>query len=63
MIVRYKGYSAEIHYCKEDNLFIGQVINIVDSLNFHGKTIEECIDNFHKSVDEYILTQKDCTQW
>ena len=52
-IVHYKGYSGEIHYSKEDNLFIGQVINIVDSLNFHGKTIEECIDNFHISVDGY----------
>lgn len=52
-IVHYKGYSGEIHYSKEDNLFVGQVVNIVDSLNFHGKTIEECIDNFHFSVDDY----------
>ena len=61
-IVHYKGYSGEIHYSKEDNMFVGQIINIVDSINFHGKTIEECIDNFHISVDEYILIQEDRAQ-
>ena len=61
-IVHYKGYSGEIHFSKKDNLFVGQVINIVDSINFHGKTIEECIKYFHKSVDKYILLQEDCAQ-
>ena len=61
-IVHYKCYSGEIHFSKEDNLFVGQIINIVDSINFHGKTIEDCIVYFYKSVDEYILTQKDCVQ-
>ena len=40
-ILEYKGYHAKIEFSSDDNIFIGSVIGINDSLNFHGTTVDE----------------------
>lgn len=53
-MLEYKGYHAKIEFDEDDMLFIGSVFGIQDSLNFHGTTIQELVDNFHQSIDNYL---------
>lgn len=53
-MLEYKGYHAKIEFDEEDMLFVGTVFGIQDSLNFHGATVQELIDSFHQSIDNYL---------
>lgn len=53
-MMEYNGYHATIEYEAEDNLFIGEVFGIADSLSFHGTSIEELETMFHQSIDNYL---------
>ena len=53
-MMKYKGYRASIGYDESDNIFIGEVFGVSDSLNFHGKSIEELEQSFHDCVDNYL---------
>ena len=53
-MMEYKGYHAQIEYDSEDELFVGKVYGIVDSLNFHGTSVTELEEMFHRSIDNYL---------
>ena len=53
-VIQYRGYHAKIDYSAEDNMLIGSVINIRDSLHFHGNSIPEIPQYFHDSIDHYL---------
>lgn len=53
-MLEYKGYHAKIEFDEEDMLFVGSVFGIQDSLNFHGTTIQDLVDNFHQGIDNYL---------
>lgn len=53
-MMEYKGYHATIEYDNDDELFIGNVFGIVDSLNFHGTSTEELREMFHQCIDNYL---------
>jgi len=53
-LMEYNGYRSKIEYDAEDSLFVGEVIGISDSLNFHGTSIDELKDNFHNCIDNYL---------
>ncbi len=53
-LMEYKGYHAGIEYDEDDEIFVGKVIGIADSLNFHGTTVSELKEAFHQSVDNYF---------
>lgn len=53
-MMEYNGYHATIEYEAEDNLFVGEVFGIADSLSFHGTSIEELEAMFHQSIDNYL---------
>ena len=53
-MMEYRGYHAQVEYDAEDQLFIGKVFGIVDSLNFHGSTVNELEAMFHQSIDNYL---------
>lgn len=53
-MLEYKGYHAKIEFDEEDMLFVGSVFGIQDSLNFHGTTVQELVDSFHQSIDNYL---------
>ena len=50
----YKGYTGKFEIDFEDNLISGIVIDIKDVITFHGHTIEEVLQCFHESVDDYL---------
>ena len=45
-MLEYKGYHASVEFDAEDNLFIGEVFGINDSLNFHGTSVTELKEMF-----------------
>lgn len=53
-MLEYKGYHASIEYDAEDNIFVGEVFGITDSLNFHGTSVTELREMFEQSVDNYL---------
>lgn len=52
--MKYKGYHAKIEFDEEDMLFIGKVLDVDDSLNFHGTSVDELEKMFHQSIDNYL---------
>jgi predicted HicB family RNase H-like nuclease len=53
-LLEYKGYLGEYEVDHEENVLVGKVINISDTISFVGKTPRGLFDEFKKSVDEYI---------
>lgn len=53
-MLEYKGYHATIEYDAEDELFVGEVFGITDSLNFHGSSINELKSTFSQCIDNYL---------
>ncbi len=53
-MMKYKGYKATISFDEEDKIFVGEVFGIADSLNFHGRSIDELEEAFHDSIENYL---------
>jgi predicted HicB family RNase H-like nuclease len=53
-MMMYKGYKASIAYDEDDNLFVGEVFGVSDSLNFHGESISELETAFHDCIENYL---------
>lgn len=53
-MMEYKGYHASVDFDAEDRIFVGKVFGIVDSLNFHGTSVDELEQMFHQSIDNYL---------
>lgn len=53
-LLQYNGYHGTVGYSAEDNLLVGSVVGVQDSLNFHGSTLEEITQSFHDCIDEYL---------
>ena len=45
----YKGYTAKIELDPDDNIFVGHIIGIRDTVGFHGETVSELKDAFHEA--------------
>ena len=56
-LLQYKGYRGTVGYSVEDNLLIGSVVGVQDSLNYHGRTIDELEASFRDCIDGYL---EDC---
>ena len=53
-MLEYKGYHATIEFDAEDNIFVGKVFGITDSLNFHGTSVDELETSFHNCIENYL---------
>ena len=53
-MLEYKGYHASIEYDAEDEIFVGEVFGITDSLNFHGTSVGELKEMFVQCIDNYL---------
>lgn len=53
-LLEYKGYHAKVELDMEDKIFVGTVIGIDDSLNFHGSSVSELKKVFENSIDNYL---------
>lgn len=52
--MEYKGYSANVEFDDEANIFHGEVINLRDVITFEGSTVHELRKAFQDSVDDYL---------
>ena len=53
-MMEYNGYHAQIEYDADDEIFVGKVYGITDSLNFHWTSVSELEEMFHQSIDNYL---------
>lgn len=53
-MLEYRGYHASVEYDAEDEIFVGEVFGIADSLNFHGTSVPELKKMFEQCVDNYL---------
>ena len=53
-MMKYKGYKASIYFDEKDKMFVGEVFGISDSLNFHGRSIDELEEAFHDCIENYL---------
>ncbi len=50
----YKGYKARIEFDQRDDIFMGKIMGIADTITFHGETVKELRADFEAAVDHYI---------
>lgn len=50
----YKGYKARVEFDPRDNIFVGRVLGIEDSITFHGETVSELRAGFTAAVNHYL---------
>jgi predicted HicB family RNase H-like nuclease len=57
----YKGYIAHIEYDDRDNIFVGRLIGLPETVrvSFHADNVPELRLAFEESVDDYLET---CTK-
>ena len=53
-MLEYKGYHATVVFDADDNIFVGEVFGITDSLNFHGASVSELKEMFKQCIDNYL---------
>lgn len=53
-VLEYKGYKGSIDYSSDDDLLVGKVLFIDSLILYHGNTVTEIKDNFHRAIDEYL---------
>ncbi len=52
--MKYKGYTAVVELNDDSSGFFGRVVGLRDVITFQGTSIEELIQAFHDSVDDYL---------
>lgn len=52
--MQYRGYTASIEFDGDDRLFVGDVIDIADTITFTGRTVDELETGFATAVDAYL---------
>ena len=53
-VMTYKGYMARIEFDQRDNIFVGNIIGIVDNITFHGETVKQRRADFQAAIDHYM---------
>lgn len=51
----YKGYVARIEYDDRDNILIGRICGVRDTISFHGETVPELRAAFEGAVEDYLV--------
>ena len=52
----HKGYTARVEFDARDNIFVGRIIGIGDSITFHGETVQELRHDFTQAIEFYLNT-------
>ena len=53
-LMEYNGYHAKVEFDQKVQIFIGHVLGINDSLNFHGESVKELTQSMHDCIDNYL---------
>ncbi len=54
-VMTYKGYTARVEFDPRDNIFVGHVLGLRDSISFHGETVAELRADFAAAIDQYLI--------
>ncbi len=57
-IMSYKGFAARVEFDPRDRIFVGTLIDVEDSVTFHGESVKELQQNLKLAVNHYL---EDCT--
>jgi predicted HicB family RNase H-like nuclease len=52
--MKYRGYTARIDFDGRDNVFVGQVVGMSESLSFVGGSVDELRGDFEFAIDHYL---------
>jgi predicted HicB family RNase H-like nuclease len=50
----YRGYRASMDYDPDDKIIVGRVLDIEDTIVFHGQSVAEFETAFHSAVEAYV---------
>lgn len=53
-LLEYKGYQGTVHFDVDAGILHGEVLHLNDVITFQGRTVEEIIQAFRDSVDDYL---------
>ncbi len=53
-MLKYKGYVGAVELDPEAKILHGRVIGIKDVITFEGETVDEVMEAFHDSIDDYL---------
>ena len=54
--MKHRGYTARIDYDAENNILVGEVVGMKDTLRFHGASVDELRADFEFAVDHYLAS-------
>ena len=57
-VLTYKGYKARVEFDPRDNIFVGRVLGIKDSISFHGGTVSALKERFAAAINHYLADCK-----
>ena len=49
----YRGYTSSVEFDEESNCYHGHLLGIPDLVTWEAATVEDCLVEFRKSVDDY----------
>ena len=50
----YQGYTTSMTFDADDKIIVGRVLDVDDSISFHGESVAEFEAVFHAAVDSYV---------
>ncbi len=53
-VMTYKGYKARVEFDPRDNIFVGRVLGLEDSISFHGNTVTQLKARFTEAINHYL---------
>ncbi len=53
-MLNYKGYTGHIEFDDEAGLFHDKVLDTKDVVTFQGRSVDEIVQAFRDSVDDYL---------
>lgn len=53
-IIKYKGYVGSVEFSEADNILYGKVQGIRSLISYEGASVQELIEDFHGTVDDYL---------
>ena len=52
--LKYKDYTATVHYSAKDEVFFGKVVGINDLITFEGSSVSELKTGFAEAIEDYL---------
>ena len=53
-MLRYKGYTGQVNFDPDAEIFHGEVIDTRDVITFQGRDVKEIKKAFRDSIDDYL---------